>query len=151
MIVLKKISPMFMGIITTADVHEDDSISKSGIIDGKTKKGSLKEYQTILAIGQSVTHLKVGDLVCVNPANYAVKKFSKDTTREMVESYNPVVQYNFNFLELNGNLVLKLTDRDIDFIVDEFEEIPDVIEDIPSKSTTKPGLILPPNKLILPN
>jgi ribosomal protein S4E len=148
MIKLKKITPMFNGIITTADVYEQDSVSAAGIIDGKTKKGALKEYQTVISIGSSVRACKVGDMICVNPKRYEVRKYGKDSTKEaMVENYNTVVSYNFNFIEINDELCLQLYDDDIKYVVDEFEEVDDPVMEPPKE---KSNLILPPTNLILP-
>ena len=146
MIVLKKIKPMFTSLITTAEKYGEVK-TLGGIIDN-TKSDTLKEYQRVLAVGDDVRTIKVGDLVCVNPANYAVKKYSKDSTREaMTEHYNQVVAYNFNFIEIGDELCLRLRDSDIDFIVEEYDEVEDPeIAETPQKSS----LIIPEKKLILP-
>lgn len=144
MIKLKKITPMFTAIITTADKYEGDSYLNSGLIDTSKEKGMLKEYQTVLAIGNAVRTCKVGDLVCINPNRYEVRKFGKDSAKEaMVETYNPVVNYQFNFIELEDQLCLRLQENDIDYIVDEYEEVAEVVP-------TESALILPSTKLILP-
>ena len=144
MIVLKKVKPMFTSLITTADKYEQDLKTVGGIID-TSKAGTLKEYQRVLAVGPDVREVKVGDLVCINPANYAVRKYDKSSTKEaMTEHYNATIGYNFNFIELNNELCLKLRDNDIDYIVEEFEEVAD-----PVSQTTESGIILPPEKKII--
>ena len=153
MIVLKKIQPMFTQIITTAERYGEVK-TKSGLIDS-TKSDTLKEYQRVLAVGPNASLVKVGDLVCVNPTNYAVKKFDKNSTKEaMVENYNQVITYNFNFIEIDGQLCLRLRDNDIDFIVEEYEEVEDdeTIEALnklqnPEKT---PKILVPESKIILP-
>lgn len=145
MIVLKKVKPMFTSLITTAEKYATDLKTVGGIID-TTKAGSLKEYQTVLAVGPDVRGVKVGDLICINPANYAVRKYDKSSTKEaMVEHYNTVIGYNFNFIEINNELCLKLRDSDIDYVVEEFEEV----EEPESQSSTS-NLIIPERKLIIP-
>lgn len=144
MIVLKKVKPMFTNLITTADKYATDLKTNGGIID-TSKAGSLKEYQTVLAIGPDVRCVKVGDLVCINPDNYAVRKYDKSSTKEaMTEHYNAIVGYRFNFLEINDELCLKLRDSDIDYVVEEFEEKEEEV------ITSSSGLILPDSKIILP-
>lgn len=118
----KKIKPMFTALITTMDKYEQDVVSGSGIIDTTKQQGGLKEYQTVLAVGNSVRDIKVGDVVCVNPARFAVKKHQAGSLKDGVVTDNPVTTYNFDVVEMGGKKCLLLQDRDIDFIIEEFEE-----------------------------
>ena len=70
MLKVKKIRPMFTSLITTMDKYEQD-VKIGGLIDTTKQQGGLKEYQKVLAIGSSVKDVKVGDIVCVNPARFA--------------------------------------------------------------------------------
>lgn len=124
MIKIKKIKPMFTAIVTTMDKYKDD-VKIGNLIDTTKTQGSIKEYQRVLAVGTSVKDIKVGDLVCINPSRYAVKKFKEDSLKNGVVSVNPVMSYNFNVVEMEDKECLLLQDRDIDFIVEEFEEVPD--------------------------
>lgn len=124
MIKIKKIKPMFTAIVTTMEKYKDD-VKIGNLIDTTKTQGSLKEYQKVLAVGTSVKDIKVGDLVCINPSRYAVKKYKEDSLKNGVVSVNPVMGYNFNVVEIDDEECLLLQDRDIDFIVEEFEEVPD--------------------------
>lgn len=64
---------MFNQIVTTAQEYKEDELSGS-LIDVNKQKGTIKEYQRIIAIGDSVRGMKVGDLVMINPIRYGVKK-----------------------------------------------------------------------------
>ena len=64
-------------------------------------------------------------MVCVNPTRFAVKQHQAGTLRDGVVTDNPVVKYNFDVIEMDGKQCLLLQDRDIDFIIEEYEEIPD--------------------------
>lgn len=125
MLKVKKIRPMFTALITTMDKYEQDVRTTGGLLDVNKQQGGLKEYQTVLAIGESVRGIKVGDLVCVNPTRFAVKKHQAGTLRDGVVTDNPVVKYNFDVVEMDGRQCLLLQDRDIDFIIEEYEEVPD--------------------------
>lgn len=125
MLKIKKIKPMFTAIITTMNKYEHDTVI-NGIIDTSKQQGGLKEYQTVLAVGDSVRGIKVGDLVCVNPTRFAVKKHQEGSLKDGIITDNPVVTYNFDVVEMDENKCLLLQDRDIDFIIEEYEEIPDV-------------------------
>ena len=125
MLKIKKIKPMFTSLITTMNKYEHDVKTVGGLIDTTRQQGGLKEYQTVLAVGDSVRDIKVGDLVCVNPARFAVRKHQAGSLKDGVVTDNPVTTYNFDVVEMEGKHCLLLQDRDIDFIIEEWEEIPD--------------------------
>lgn len=127
MLKVKKIKPLFTSLITTMDKYEQDKITEGGLIDTSKQQGTLKEYQTVLAVGDSVRNIKVGDLVCVNPARFAVRKHEKGSMRDGIITDNPVVGYNFDIVEMDGKNCLLLQDRDIEFIIEDYEEVPDPI------------------------
>ena len=139
MLKIKKIKPMFTALVTTMDKYEQD-VTTGGLINVTKMQGGLKEYQTVLAVGGSVRDIKVGDLVCVNPARFAVRKHQAGSLKDGVISDNPVTTYNFDVVEMDGKQCLLLQDRDIDFIIEKFEEVPD-----PAPST----IIQPEKKLIV--
>ena len=140
MLKVKKIRPMFTALITTMDKYEHDMKTNGGLLDVTKQQGGLKEYQTVLAVGSSVRDIKVGDLVCVNPTRFAVKQHKAGTLRDGVVTDNPVVKYNFDVVEMDGKQCLLLQDRDIDFVIEEYEEVPD-----PTPST----LIKPEEKKLI--
>lgn len=115
---------MFTALITTMDKYEQD-MTTGGLINLTKMQGGLKEYQTVLAVGGSVRDIKVGDLVCVNPTRFAVKKHQAGSLKDGVVTDNPVTTYNFDVVEMDGKQCLLLQDRDIDFIIEKWEEIPD--------------------------
>lgn len=125
MLKINKIKPLFTALITTMDKYEQDKITEGGLIDTSKQQGTLKEYQKVLAIGDAVRGIKVGDLVCVNPARFAVRKHDKGSMRDGVITDNPVVTYNFDVVEMGGNQCLLLQDRDIEYVIEDYEEVPD--------------------------
>lgn len=125
MLKINKIKPLFTALITTMDKYEQDKITEGGLIDTSKQQGTLKEYQRVLAIGDAVRGIKVGDLVCVNPARFAVRKHDKGSMRDGVITDNPVVTYNFDVVEMGGNQCLLLQDRDIEYVIEDYEEVPD--------------------------
>ena len=139
MLKIKKIKPMFTSILTTMDKYEHDMTTVAGLIDTTKQQGGLKEYQTVLAVGSSVRDIKVGDLVCVNPTRFAVKKHQSGSLKDGVVCDNPVTTYNFDVVEMDNKQCLLLQDRDIDFIIEDFEEIPD----------QTPSMIIQPDKKII--
>ncbi len=130
---------MFNSLITTMDKYDED-VKVGGLIDSKKTKGSLKEYQKVLAIGTTVRDIKVGDLVCINPTRFGVKKHREGSLKDGIITDNPIITYNFDVVEMDNNQCLLLQDRDIDFIIEDWEEVPD-----PSTSS----LIMPDKKSII--
>lgn len=124
MIKIKKIKPMFTSLITTMDKYEHD-VTTGGVIDVTRQQGTIKEYQTVLAVGSLVKDIKEGDMVCINPSRFAIKKHQAGTLKDGVVSDNPVIKYNFDIIEIDDKQCLLLQDRDIDFIIEKYEEVPD--------------------------
>ena len=115
---------MFTALITTMNKYDKD-MKVGDLIDIHRKEGSLKEYQKVLAVGSSVRDIKVGDLVWINPTRFGVKKHREGSLKDGVITDNPIITYNFDVVEMDGKQCLLLQDRDIDFIIEEYEEVPD--------------------------
>ena len=124
MLKIKKIKPMFTAVITTMDKYDKD-VTVGGIIDTTRQQGSIKEYQKVIAVGGSVREIKVGDLVCINPSRFAVRKHKEGSLKDGIVTDNPVTEYKFDVIELDNKRCLLLQDRDIEFIIEESEEVPD--------------------------
>lgn len=120
MIRIKKVTPMFNGVITTMDKYEDD-ITDNGIII--KKKNSIKEYQKVVAVGCQVREVKEGDLVKVDPSAYQVMKHKPGSLKDGVIDDNVVVSCNFNTIKIDGVEHLYLYERDIAYIINEYEEV----------------------------
>lgn len=137
MLHIKKIKPLFTSIITTGDKFKEN-MTEGGII--VANKGDLKLWQTVIAVGDSVRSINVGDKVMINAANYAVKKYDKNSIQNDLDN-NPTLTYQFNWVTMddehgNPQNYLLLNDRDILYTF-EGEEEPDniILQD-------KPKLIL---------
>ena len=61
----------------------------------------------------------------VNPTRFGVRKHQEGSLKDGVVTDNPIITYNFDVVEMDGKQCLLLQDRDIDFIIEEWEEIPD--------------------------
>jgi hypothetical protein len=104
------------------------------------QKGTLKEYQKVISIGSSVRDIKVGDIVSINPARFAVMKHKEGSFKDGVIQDNQVLEYKFDIIKIDNKDHLLLQDRDIEFIIEEYEEI----ENAPT-----PTIIQPPKPSIL--
>jgi hypothetical protein len=125
MLKIKTFKPLFTSIVTTGDKFEKD-VTVGGIIQQDQKKGDLKLYQKVLAVGSAVRDIKVGDMVMINPINYVRKKYSKDSVQNDMDN-NPTLSINIPTVPVtdekgNTQECLLLTDRDIQFVF-EGEEV----------------------------
>lgn len=118
---IKKIKPLYTRIITTMDTYVEDQSSPGGIIDVTKLKQGIKEYQKVLSVGTSVRNVKEGDLVCINPDRYAVRKFTKDSIKNDILE-NQVTKYNFNVINLDGKDCLMIDEQDIEFVIEDYED-----------------------------
>lgn len=129
MLKIKTIKPLFTSIVTTGDKFEKD-VTVGGIIQQDQKKGDLKLYQKVLAVGSAVRDIKIGDMVMINPIAYVRKKYSKDSVQNDMDN-NPTLSINIPTVPVtdekgNTQECLLLTDRDIQFVF-EGEEVNDSI------------------------
>lgn len=120
---LIKIKPMFNRIVTTFDKYDEDQLI-NGVYDPNKVKGSVKEFQTVIAIGTTIKDIHVGDTVHINPIRYSVMKHEDKSLKNGVIGDNMVIGYQFPIITLNGNDCLLLYDQDVDFIVEESVELP---------------------------
>lgn len=140
MLHIKKIKPLFTSIVTTGDKYEEDMYNE-GLIEAR--KGDLKTYQKVVAVGSSVRDIKVGDMVMINVMNYAVKRYSKDSLQNDMDN-NPIIRFQFNWVQVddedgNPQDCLLLNDRDVLFAF-EGDEV-----------QGKKAALIMPNKEIITN
>lgn len=124
MVKLKQIKPMFNRIITTMNTYEKDQYNGS-LIDSTKTKGSLKEYQKVIAVGTTVRDIKEGDLVCIDPTRYMVTKHRDKSLQNNIVGDDVAVGFKFNTIKLNDEECLVLFDQDISFIIEDSEEVED--------------------------
>ena len=122
---IKNIKPLFTSVITTGDKFEEDVVV-AGIIQQDQKKGDLKLYQKVIAIGSAVRDIQVGDMVMINPIAYVHKKYSKNSVQNDMDN-NPSLGYRFNWVTIddeNGEPkdCLLLNDRDILYVFEGEEK-----------------------------
>ena len=135
MLKIKSIKPMFDSLVTTMNKYEDDGF-KNGVI--VKQAGSLKEYQTVLAVGPAVRNIEVGDKVMINPSRYAKMKHNEGSLKNGIVADNPIIGYEFRTVTINDEECLYLQSQDIMYSF-EGEEVEDKKDS---------NIILPDNKII---
>ena len=138
MLKIKSIKPMFDSLVTTMNKYEQDGFENGVIVK---QAGSLKEYQTVIAVGPAVRNIEVGDTVMINPIRYAKMKHKEGYLKNGVITDNPVIGYEFKTVTINDEECLYLQSQDIMYSF-EGEEIED------KKDDKKSNLIIPDNKII---
>ena len=137
MLKIKSINPMFDSLVTTMNKYEDDGF-KNGVI--VKQAGSLKEYQTVIAVGPAVRNIKVGDKVMINPSRYAKMKHNEGSLKNGIVADNPIIGYEFRTVTINDEECLYLQSQDIMY---SFEG-----EEVEDKNDNKVNLIMPNNKIL---
>lgn len=123
MLHVTKIKPLFDHLLITADRFEKDMVH-SGVI--LAKKGDLKLWQTVVAVGSVVRDIKVGDKVMINPNDFAVKKYNKNSVQNDLDN-NPIITYNFPFETVddekgNPKDYLYISDRNVKYVFEGTEK-----------------------------
>lgn len=138
MLNVKKVKPMANYLVTTREMYEEDKVI-NGVLT--PTRGTLKEYQKVVAVGPIVRDIKEGDIVKINPMRYAIRKYQEGSLKNGIISENPVTHYNFNTIELDHVQHLLLTSNDIEYVVEEYEE--------EKEEEAKPKVIVPKKKIIV--
>jgi len=134
MLKLKKIIPTFNHVLTTKDVYEND-VTQNGVVI--STKGTVKDYQRVIAVGPTVKNCKPGDVIMIDPMRYAKMKHQSGSLKDGVVTDNPVVAYNIPLINIDGKDCMYIYDSDIQFVIDEYEETEDL-----------PPLWMPSNQIL---
>lgn len=123
MLKIKEIKPLFTNILVTGNEYEKDEKENGLII---AKKGDLKLYQTVLAVGSMIRDIKVGDQVMINPDGYKVTQYDPNSVKQDM-GMNKIIGYKMPWVvvddaEGSPQKCLLLKDRDIEYVF-EGEEV----------------------------
>ena len=139
---------MFSQVLVTKDLYGWDDFNESGII--VNQRGDLKYYQTVIAVGSDVHQVSPGDKVAINFSKYAVFKEDPNSVKAMND--NPIVGFRLNEVDMvdsNGESVtcLMIDQRDIQYVMEDFDEVAYNSKDELIKIETPPQLILPDKRI----
>lgn len=125
---IKKIRPLFTGIVTTATRYVGNQFADKGslIIDTRKLAGSMNPYQRVISVGMMVKDIKEGDIVKINFMRYTVAKHVpgkiEDTTSGgKVQKDNYTADIELPTIEIDGQQCLWLQNNDIEYIVEDYE------------------------------
>ena len=148
MLKLKKIKPIGCQVLVTENLYGWDDFNEAGLIIHK--RGDLKTYQQVLAVGDDVKMVKPGDVVEINLYKYC--SFENDNNSVKVNGSNKIVSIHLNEVELmndDGDPVncFIIDQRDVKFIIEDFEEVTYDKQKLIKIKQPKKQLILPDNKI----
>ena len=97
MLKITKINPVATRMLVTGEVYSEDMYNEHGIIE--SKKGDMKEYQTVIAVGPMVREIKVGDTVMLNMMHFAVMQYDSNSIKKDM-GMQKIKGYQFPKIEL---------------------------------------------------
>jgi len=118
---IKKIRPLFTGVVTTAMTYKEDQHTTAGglVFDATKMKGGLNIYQRVVAVGSMVHDLKEGDIVRLNYKRYAVPTQKPGAIENNIQKSDINYTYQIPMVTLDGIDYLFLQNNDIEFVVEE--------------------------------
>ena len=117
---IKKYKPSFTGVVITLDCYEEDLVINGVIV---APAGTLRPYQKVIAVGDTVRNTKPGDLVRVNFENYAQRKYRDNSIKEDIEKLEDTIVYNIPKILIDDTIYGDFQDRDIKGVIEEYDEI----------------------------
>ena len=79
MLEIKKLHPVATRMLVTGEVYSEDMYNDGGIIE--SKKGDMKEDQTVLEVGPMVRDLKPGDKIMLNMLHFAIYNYDENSIK----------------------------------------------------------------------
>ena len=99
MLKITKINPVATRMLVTGEVYSEDMYNEHGIIEDK--KGDMKEYQTVIAVGPMVRDIKVGDKVMLNMMHFAIMQYDSNSIKKDM-GMQKIKGYQFPKIELTN-------------------------------------------------
>lgn len=122
MFTIKKVRPLFTGVVTTARKYVGETTTAGGLIVDTTKmEGTLNNYQIVTAVGTMVKDLKEGDIVKINYKRYAKAKHVPGAIEDNIQSDNMSVVYEIPMINISGEEYLFIQNNDIEYVVEDYE------------------------------
>lgn len=120
---VKKVRPLFTGVITTAIKYKEDSLVGGILVDVTKKEGTMNIYQTVVAVGAMVKDIKPGDIVCINFKRYLVPVHVPGQIENNKQTTTLQGTYEIPMITLDGVDHLFLQNNDIEYVVEEYDGV----------------------------
>lgn len=123
---IKKVRPLFTGVITTARRYvSDQTTTKGGLLVDTTKMvGTMNPLQWVVSVGSTVHDLKEGDIVKINFKRYIKAKHVPGIIGDdNVQSDNLSATFEIPSITIDGVDYLFIQNNDIEYVVTEYDGI----------------------------
>ncbi len=121
---IKKVRPLFTGIITTATTYKGEVKTNGGIIlDTRKMDGSLNPYQTVVEVGNMVREVKPGDIVKINFKRYEKARHLPGAIDEAENKQfdNLSIGVEIPSIVINDTEYLFIQVNDIEYVVEDYD------------------------------
>lgn len=121
---IKKVKPLFTGIVTTAQKYVGEITTAGGILLDTTRMdGSLNPYQRVISVGDMNKDIEEGDIIKINFKRYAKAQHTPGAIDEAQNKQfdNMSVVYEIPMINLDGQECLFIQSNDVEYIVTDFE------------------------------
>lgn len=123
---IKKVKPLFTGIVTTAKKYVGSVTTSGGLLLDTTRMdGTLNPYQWVISVGDMCKDIHEGDIVKINFKRYAKAKHLPGAidAAQNLQSDNMSVTYEIPMININGEECLFLQSNDVEYIVVDYDGI----------------------------
>lgn len=123
---VKKIRPLFTKVLLTCDKEDGEGLLIPGtnLLDGSKavkKGGDIMQYQTVVAVGDSIRNLKVGDVVCLNLNAFALRKYKTNGIQDQVEECKQeTLEWVIPVVKIDDKDYIFTDDINILYVVEEY-------------------------------
>lgn len=119
---IKKVKPLFTGVITTATTYKGEVKTNGGIIlDTRKMEGSINPYQRVVAVGNMVREVKENDIVKIN-----FKRYEK--AQHIPGAIDEAQNKQFDNLSI-GVEIPSIVINDIEYLYLQVNDIEYIVED----------------------
>lgn len=121
---IRKVRPLFTGIVTTAKKYVGETTTAGGVIIDTTRmEGSLNPFQTVVSVGAMCKDVKPGDVVKINFKRYAKANHAPGAIDEAQNKQfdSLSVVYEIPMINLDGQECLFIQSNDVEYVVEDFE------------------------------
>lgn len=115
-----KVKPLFTSVLTTMEMYDESEFGDVELVGDAMVEGGMKPYQRVVAVGDMVRNVSVGDLVAIRPDRYAVRKHQDGSLKDGVIEDNVVVGFNFRVIDTVDGPLLHLQESDIDYVIEDY-------------------------------
>ena len=121
---LKKVTPMFTGVIVTCDRYTVEETTTDGIED-VSMTGRIKEVQTVVSPSEQCVNrgIKVGDLVALTYEKYKKVEKTSNNDFEISDIVKSKTYYEMPVMVLDGREHMLVDISDIELKIDDYEYV----------------------------